>query len=330
MVEVVTLGEITCPSGELVLLDGGHLGVWCGDGAPEEIDDPQIPPSADLEVVGRDAEAAARSFDRQPGRRLYDIPLNAGAEFTALFDGHCREHGYDASLRRLPGQVPHRERIRRAIAGAEPYVMVCGLPVVPVGGLPTDRRLRVEAAESGDGDWTWMRIVLGDAPVAAIRELGHIGVDWARLAFADADALSSWRHEESIDGLADTVFWGRDEEEVAAEFGATRTGTPGDDNFGWLNLPVAEALEKARALQARREAEPERRFAFDFRPHSHHWRVMAGVRASEYDAATIDVGGATILFAMTSVGDGYFPVHVDVDGGGDPVAIRVTIRSEED
>jgi len=43
MVEVVTLGEITCPSGELVLLDGGHLGVWCGDGAPEEIDDPQIP-----------------------------------------------------------------------------------------------------------------------------------------------------------------------------------------------------------------------------------------------------------------------------------------------
>jgi hypothetical protein len=199
-----------------------------------------------------------------------------------------------------------------------------------VGGLPTDRRLRVEAADSGDGDWAWIRVAVSDAPVAATRELGHIGVDWARLAFADADALSSWRHEASIDGLADTVFWGRDEEEVAAEFGATRTGTPGDDNFGWLNLPVAVALEKARALQARREAEPERRFAFDFRPHSHHWRVMAGVRASEYDAATIDVGGATILFAMTSVGDGYFPVHVDVDGGGVPVAIRVTIRSEED
>jgi hypothetical protein len=330
MVEVVTLGEITCPSGELVLLDGGHLGVWSGDGAPEEIDDPQIPPSADLEVVGPDAEAATRSFDRQPGRRLYDIPLHAVADFTALFDGHCREHGYDASLRRFPSQVPHRERVRQAIADGEPYVMVCGLPVVPVGGLPTDRRLRVEAADSGDGDWTWMRVALSDAPVAATRELGHIGVDWARLAFADADALSSWRHEDSIDGLADTVFWGRDDEEVAAEFGATRTGTPGDDNLGWLNLPVADALEKARALQARREAEPERRFTFDFRPHSHHWRVMAGVRASEYDAATIDVGSATILFAMTSVGDGYFPVHVEVDGSGAPVAIRVTTRSDED
>src|SRR5262249_26664179 len=150
MVDIVTLGEITCPSGELVVLDGGHLGLWSGDGAPEEIDDPQIPPSADLEVVGPDAEAAARSFNRQSGRPLHDVPLTMLADFTALFDGHCREHGYDASLRRFPRQVPHRERIRHAIAGAEPYVMVCGLSVVPVGGLPTDRRLRVEAAASED------------------------------------------------------------------------------------------------------------------------------------------------------------------------------------
>jgi hypothetical protein len=44
----------------------------------------------------------------------------------------------------------------------------------------------------------------------------------------------------------------------------------------------------------------------------------------------IEVGGASILFAMTSVGDGYFPVHVEVDDRGAPVAIRVTIQSDED
>jgi hypothetical protein len=43
------------------------------------------------------------------------------------------------------------------------------------------------------------------------------------------------------------------------------------------------------ALDDRRQTAPERKFAHDFRPHSHHWRVMAEVRASEYEAATIEV-----------------------------------------
>jgi hypothetical protein len=124
------------------------------------------------------------------------------------------------------------------------------------------------------------------------------------------------------------VFWGRDEEAVAAEFGASRTGTPGDDHFGWLDLPVEDAYAKAVALQERRTAVPERKFAFDFRPHSHHWRVMADVRASAHEAATIEVGGARIMFAMTSVGDGFFPVHLERDAAGAPVAIRITFTGE--
>ena len=51
---------------------------------------------------------------------------------------------------------------------------------------------------------------------------------------------------------------------------------------------------------------------------------------AENVTATIEVGWATVLFAMTSIGDGFFPVHVDVDAGGAPVAIRVTIQSAED
>lgn len=77
MTDSVPLGEITCPSGELVLMDGGYLGLWSGAGAPDSKS------AVDFEIVGPDAEAAARSFDRQPGRMLYDIPEHAVAEFIS-------------------------------------------------------------------------------------------------------------------------------------------------------------------------------------------------------------------------------------------------------
>jgi hypothetical protein len=322
----VVLGEITVPSGELVLMDGGYLGLWSGARAPEEVREDDTPPGFDFEVVGPDAATAARSFNRQSGRTLYDIPQNGATQFIALFDEHCRPLGYQAHLRPFDQQIPHRERARRAIAEGDPDFLLHGVPVVAIGGLPTDRPLRVVAQATEDEEWAEIRIVVSAEPIAGTRELGDIGVDWARFVFADADALNAWEHEEPIDGLADTVFWGRDEEEIATEFGAQRTGTAGDENFGWLNLPIAEAYAKAVALDARRSAEPERRFAYDFRPHSHHWEVMAKVRASENEAGTIVVGGARILFAMTSIGDGFFPVRVDYDAAGAPVSIHVTIQ----
>jgi hypothetical protein len=326
----VVLGEITVPSGELVLIDGGYLGLWSGSRAPEDVRPHDTPPAVDFEVVGPDAAAAARSFDRQAGRTLYDIPQQKAGQFVGLFDDHCRLHGYQAQLRACDRQIPHRDRVRRAIAGADPDFLLHGVPVVAVGCLPTDRVLRVVARATEDEEWADIRVVVSAEPVAGTRELGRIGVDWARIAFADADALCAWQHEKPIDGLADIVFWGRDEEEVAAEFGAPRTDTPGDEHFGWLDLPVADAYAKGVALDTRRTSEPQRRFNYDFRPHSHHWQVMAQVRASENEAGTVVVGGAQILFAMTSVGDGFFPVRVDYDAAGDPVTVRVTIQDLEE
>jgi hypothetical protein len=201
-------------------------------------------------------------------------------------------------------------------------------PVVTVGDVPTDRPLPVTAVPA---DWGWLHIRVGlrdGVPIAA-RPLGRIGVDFARFMFADAHALGSWEHNRTLDGLADLLFWGRDESEIAAEFGAERTGTPGDDSYGWLNLPVRDAYARAVALDNRRKADPPRRFAYDFRPHSHHWEVMARVRASENEAATIEVGGARLMMAMTSVGDGFFPVHQEVDRDGVLVAVRITISGSE-
>ncbi len=325
----MSLGEITCPSGELVLMDGGYLGLWSGSRPPEEL--PQLAelPAVDFEIVGPDADAAARSFDRQAGRTLYDIPRQAAEPFAGRVAEPCRQPGPPAELRAFGRQLPHRARVRRAISGGDRDFMITGVPVVAVGGLPTDRPLAVTAVRAGEEGWAHIRIAAGGGPCAGLRPLGGIAVDWARFVFADADALSGWVHDEPVDGLADVVFWGLHEAEVAAEFGAPRTGTPGDDHFGWLDLPVAEAYAKAVALGERRGAAPERRFAFDFRPHSHHWQVMAGVRASEHEAASIDVGGARVMFAMTTVGDGVFPVHVELDAAGALAAIRITVQDDE-
>ncbi len=205
-----------------------------------------------------------------------------------------------------------------------------GVPAISVAGIATDRRLPVTATPDADFGWSHFRIEVSDEPVEEIRALGDIGVDWARFVFADAAALRHWQHEDSVDGRADVVFWGLHEGEVAEEFGVGRTSTPGEDVYGWLDLPEAEALERAQALQDRKSAAPERRFAFDFRPHSHHWQVMAGVRASEYEAATIEVGGAEIMFAMTSVGDGFFPARLELGRSGAPVAIQVTVQGTDE
>jgi hypothetical protein len=325
MTKDVTLGEITCPSGELVLMDGGYLRLWSGDRAPAQQRPDDIPPAVDFEIVGTDADVAARSFDRQAGRTLYDVPERDAAEFTTSFDEHCREHHYAAALRRFDGQVPHRERVRRAIAGGDPSFLVSGVPVIAVGGVPSGRPLRVTASPDEEWGWQHIRIEAGAGPVTQRHELDRVGVDNARFVFADAGALNAWVHEDAIDGMADVVFWGRDENAVATEFGASRVGA---DGSGWLDVPLHEAYEKAVGLDTLRNSSAGRRFNFDFRPHSHHWQVMAGVRAAEHEAATIHVGGADIMFAMTSVGDGFFPAHVETDRHGELVAIQITITAE--
>src|SRR4051812_47895474 len=131
---MVTLGTVTCPSGEFVVTDGGYLEMWSGVAPPEVPDMPAV----DFEVVGPDAVAAARSFDHQNGLTLYDIPEHGVAAFTAKFDAHCADAKLDASLRAFPARVPHRERVRRAIAGDEGDFIMYGVTVVTVGGLPTD------------------------------------------------------------------------------------------------------------------------------------------------------------------------------------------------
>jgi hypothetical protein len=63
--------------------------------------------------------------------------------------------------------------------------------------------------------------------------------------------------------------------------------------------------------------------AVDFRSHSHHWQIMRQVRASHVEAGSVELGDARVLCAMTSWGDGFFPVNADLDSSGDLLAVRV-------
>ncbi|MBV1936118.1 hypothetical protein [Streptomyces sp. BV286] len=332
MEEIYGLGEITCPSGELVIVDGGHLGMWSGERSPALVDpgafgvqEPavaaDVSAATDFLITGRDADSAAHSFDRQPGRTLHDIPASGVTRLTELFDAHCREHGLDAALEASAERVPHRERVRRCVAGGGGCFLMHGVPVVALGGVPRDRPLPVLATGAG------IVLPLAPGPAAESVDLGELRVDWARLFFGDADALNAWRHHDPVDGLADVAFWGAAEEQAAAEFGAPGLGEPGEDGVkGWTGLPMTDAMRLAGALFDWKDADPRRRLMVDFRPHSHHWQVMRQVRASALEAGTVEVGGARVLCAMTGQGDGRYPVSADLDATGRPVAVRVSFR----
>ena len=124
----VDLGEVTVPSGTLIVTDMGYLGTWSGSNppahVPEQITDPvlreSIAAAQDFRVVGPDAEAAARALNLQSLTFVYDIPRHGVPSVSARFESAIKEHGLDARLEPEASRVPHRERARRAAAPEGP------------------------------------------------------------------------------------------------------------------------------------------------------------------------------------------------------------------
>ena len=199
-------------------------------------------------------------------------------------------------------------------------------PAIIVVDVPPDRPLAVVGQRLGNGrfkaNWDHVSVVLDDGVIASTRKLGEAGVDFARLILMDAAALDHWRHEDSLDGRADFVFWGRDAGTLAKVMRAPAS----DEGHGWTDLPVAEAEAKADQA-ARLKAANHWLLATDLRPHSHHFHALAAARASARGAGTIEVGGAQVLLFFTSWGDGVFPVFVDSDANNRPVRIRVQLST---
>jgi hypothetical protein len=199
-------------------------------------------------------------------------------------------------------------------------------PAIVKADVPADRPLPVTGVLVGKGRfarcWDHVAIALNPGEVASSRKLGEAGVDFARLICIDHAALDHWVHDDSLDGRADFVFWGRDAAQLAKVMNARRLA----DGHGWADLPVAEA--EARADEAaRRKASNKWLLATDLRPHSHHFHALAAARRSPHGAGSLELAGSRLVLFFTSWGDGVFPIYLDRDAAGRPVQVRIQLAT---
>jgi hypothetical protein len=199
-------------------------------------------------------------------------------------------------------------------------------PAIVKASVPADRELAVFGWRVGSGRFAdcWDRVVvkLAEGEPTHAKKLGEAGVDFARLVLMDHAALDQWTHEDTLDGLADVVFWGRDAAAAAKAIGAKSL----KEGYGWTNLSLDVAEEKALEVDKLKAAN-KWQMMIDFRPHSHHFYALAEARKSKQGAGMLDVGDAKVCLFFTSWGDGVYPVFLDLDDENRPVQLRVQLNS---
>jgi len=203
-------------------------------------------------------------------------------------------------------------------------------PAIVTCEVPRDRRLRVLGAPVGKGRfadcWDHVAVALGAGEITHSKKLGEAGVDFARLVCMDHAALDAWQHEDSLDGKADVVFWGRDDRVLAHVMNAPRTRD--GEGYGWTDLPLADAEKKADVI-ARKKAENKWLLATDFRPHSHHYYALAAARENPNRAGILELAGTRMMLLFTSWGDGVFPIYLDLDHDDQPIQVRIQLATAE-
>jgi hypothetical protein len=338
--QIEELGAVTIPEGELVLLDFGLLRLWAAEPGPAtDLGDPSDQAAADAEatvdlrITGDDPVAAgqATGLFAVTGRYVFDVSASKVDEMRDAVVSAAGRRGFTVQVEPIP-RMPHRTRVARLLDdspdGAE--VRYGGPWAVAVRGLPSDRPLRVRGARMPADDpycarWHSIWVETDEQAPARTEDVGHVAVDEARLVFAAPDALTAWRTDIAVDGLADLAFWGRDAGMLAERLGA---GALDDDTCGWTDLPVRDAVQRARDFHRIRESE-DLRFAFDFRPHDDHHRLLSAARTAPTESASAEIGGYVVCGFFTSWGDGVFPVRRDLAADGTLCRLRVEVGAPE-
>src|SRR5262245_51423942 len=114
--KVERVGSVSCPTGVLLILDGGLAWLWSHDRPPLLPDDPDLAAKAencrDLIVRGPDAEAAGRAFDRSNNPfYIYDQAIDGIDKVVQTFTETVNELSLNATLEVLPQRIPHRRRV---------------------------------------------------------------------------------------------------------------------------------------------------------------------------------------------------------------------------
>ncbi|MET8543271.1 hypothetical protein ABZW03_21865 [Kitasatospora sp. NPDC004799] len=183
-----------------------------------------------------------------------------------------------------------------------------------------------------------------DSPVL----LGDLPVDRGGMAVGDAVGLDAWTglEDEPADGLADLSYWGRYAEDAHARFGGERIPQPGgvEGPYGWLDLPVAEALALEAEISAWRGRRSGRGVATSVEPHVDYFTFRRAGVHHPLRVGAIEVGGCPVLGIDWCQGDHSvrhhggrdwgqaFPVTLEADAAGGTV-LRWTIPpydAEED
>lgn len=335
----VELGTVIAPSGSLLIIDAGLLGMWSHDRPPllpEGIAPDDVTAKAnqcvDTTIVGADADQVGRQLDRQWNPRfVYDITREQATELGVRVRQLASTQRLDARVEVCAERVPHRVRADQALEYGKGAgeVQFHGVWAGVISGIPrAELRVIGEPMPKDDPDAGRLRritLVASERAIAKSERFAYAGVDWARLMFIDLDAVGLWKHEAPIDGLADFAFWGRDAAVVAARTNASELER---DMFGWRDLPVQTAFERGMEVEQVRERE-QLKFATDFRPHSHHYQLMQQIRASSMESGVVTIGNARACGFMTTWGDGIFELYRDLDADGRLVSVRIELGTEQ-
>ncbi|MBX9689318.1 MAG: DUF4241 domain-containing protein [Candidatus Obscuribacterales bacterium] len=333
------LGEITVPSGTVLLIDFGLMDLWTHDRPPlilpGILSDDALESAnngSDFKIEGPDAAEAGRRFGRQPNPHyLYDIPRHGVEELRESFESSISQAGFRSNLVALAERVPPRRRVEQALEFGQGagVVFLHGVHSIVVSGLPRDRALIVEgrAIDSGEfhGHWQDISLLVSDSEIARSLRIGYVAVDMARLMFCDVEAAGKWQHHETIDGLADLVFWGKDAARLANKFSA-----PILDGhiYGFVDMPIQESIDLAMRVQSHLD-QHHLVAAMDFRPHTDHWRMLKELAGHETESGVIQLGDSHCCGFMTGWGDGFFPVYLELDAAAKIVAVRIELATEE-
>jgi hypothetical protein len=325
------LGSVTSRSGGLLIIDTGYLGIWSHNAVPllPESDSDALVANrwVDLRLVGRDAERAGQLLGMSWNPFfVYDQPPSH-PELEKKLRAVVSKYHLDAKFEVISPRIPHRTRIDQALqygrgAGEIQYH---GVWAAVVSGVPVGRALTVlgeRMAPPEQSQWKRVLVHCNSEPIARSEKVGEVGVDYARLLVADYDALGAWRHEDSLDGLGDFVFWGRDAEKAAQFVQAPPLSA---HEFGWINTPMEAVMSRGLSVE-KVKRERNLKFATDFRPHSHHWQVMQSTRTSSTESGMATVDGEQVCNFMTTWGDGSFEVHRDLSSSGELIQIRIELE----
>lgn len=327
----ILLGEVDVPTGILLLIDPGLGWFWRGDGDPES-PRKSDPRHTDFQIVGEDAIAAGKAYDRQfDPRYLFDIPNSHAADFQRRFDEFVANK-FKAHLEPLEKRICHTERAFKAIeiGNGLGVVQYNGIWAVAVSGLPKDRSFEVYGTPLLDdefsGRWRSIDIIVEkNATVAKSETLQGIMVEHGQFICADIKAFNAFRMGESLDGQGDFVFWGADAATLAAEL-----SVPAIDKktFGWKNLPIKEIDVHADHVQGIVEKRTLK-LGTDYRPHCNLERLNAQIRSSPLSAGNLNLSGSKVCGFDNRWGDGIFPVIRDLDAGGRLVRIRIDAGNDD-